>query len=160
MIWMSPLSIEACRLFSMSWSTSSALNTGFFSKSLIRSLITLALSECFKENALRISSLPVILPEASWSKGGMISEPYIRYDIGCDIIYDMNCMISDVISYTIWTYAVELDGTWGYLPSKSRRLSISISWSLLSLSKSVRSLCRLGRAPEWTTTAHQYWYHS
>ncbi len=147
MIWMSPLSMQACRRFSMSWSTSFALNAGFFSKSLIRSLITLALSECFEENALRI-------PHCLWYYQ-KLPDPRVEWYQS-----HISVMISGVISYTMWTYAVELDGTWGYWSWKSRRSSISISWSLQSLSKSVRSLCRLGGAPEWTTTAHQYWYHS
>ena len=62
--------------------------------SLIRSLIVLALRECFEVNSFKIDSLLVIIPAASLSKGG--TNPAcknivwniahdIRYDIGYDI---------------------------------------------------------------------------
>ncbi len=110
-IWMSPLSMEVCRRFRMSWSTSSALNAGFFSKSLIRSLITLALNECFEENALRIYSMPVIIPDASWSKGGTnrsCTKYLVWHQAGYRIWYQrpISGMMSGMILYTIWTYGV------------------------------------------------------
>ena len=55
-------------------------NAGFFSTSLIRSLIALALSECFEAYALIISSLTVIIPDASLSKGGT-NPSCTKYDI-------------------------------------------------------------------------------
>ena len=90
---------------------------------MIRSLNALALSECFEAYFLKISSLPVIIPEASLSEGGSnpsctkyhiiydigpdvgcdirydigydIRATYIRYDIGYDFIYEMlACMAS------------------------------------------------------------------
>ncbi len=166
MIWMSPLSIEACRSFSMSWTSSSALNAGFFQQvfdkitdySCIKWVFR---RKCFK-NFFTACDITGSFLIQGWNK-------LVLYQISCmtsDQISGMisqwhiSGMISGVISYTIWTYAVELDGTWEYWSSKSRRSSVPISWSLQSLSKSVRLLCRLGEAPEWTTTAHQYWYHS
>ena len=66
-----------------------------FSTALIRSLIALALSECFEAYALIISSLTVIIPDASLLSKGGTNPSCTKYDI---ISGQISGVISGIIS--------------------------------------------------------------
>jgi hypothetical protein len=94
-------------------STSSLLKAGFFQKSLIRSLIILALRECLEAKSFKIASLLVIIPAASLSKGG--TNPACKnivYDIANNISYDIEYDISILKNLYDIGYDIEYDITY------------------------------------------------